>query len=368
MLDRAKVLKALELAKQDLFNDHTSLIHDLAELWNGLCSDTYMQERLQPLLAQHGAPTWLGKIDAMYQVNGEKGEYSVISVDGSQIYPDRHQGTVCHLINLGIASFTYEKAESKVRLSCEPYIFTQIDDQFESSIDHVNARRQKLELEMGYQYAAQLKKEAANSLLFLFDGALIFWHLQSKEQEFKRIYLTYYMQALEQFYQATIPIAGYISLPKNKGLIDVLIAYQEHSFQVSETIKEGIDQMAVQYYLPEMHRSTIFYDNAPIAREYPQHLRPCFFYMNTSYEIARVEIPCWVAQNQQLLDQVSSLMYDQLEKGRGYPVCIAEAHEQAVVKGPDREFFYHLIQKLSIEQKRFLLLSKKSQRKKYIGF
>ena len=80
-----------------------------------------------------------------------------------------------------------------------------------------------------------------------------------------------------------------------------------------------------------------------------------------------MEIPAWIARDQELLDRISRLLLDQAHKGNGYPVVLAEAHEQAVVKGPDRDFFYHLIQKLGIEKQRRITISPKSLKKRGIG-
>jgi hypothetical protein len=56
-----------------------------------------------------------------------------------------------------------------------------------------------------------------------------------------------------------------------------------------------------------------------------------------------------------------------VKKGYGYPVVVAEAHEQAVVKGADREFFYHLITKFGIEQRRRTVTSQKSSKKRVVA-
>ncbi|MDP3889286.1 MAG: hypothetical protein Q8Q25_01945 [bacterium] len=56
-----------------------------------------------------------------------------------------------------------------------------------------------------------------------------------------------------------------------------------------------------------------------------------------------------------------------VQKGGGYPIAIAEAHEQAVVKGPDRDFFYHLLTKMSMERQHQLSVSQKSMHKRRIG-
>ena len=97
------------------------------------------------------------------------------------------------------------------------------------------------------------------------------------------------------------------------------------------------------------------------------HLIPHFFYLHTGYEIARVEIPAWIASDDAAVSLVARMLLDQSIKGRGYPVVLAEAHEQAVVKGPDRDFFYQMITKLSIERKQRILLSQKSVKKRGIG-
>ena len=61
------------------------------------------------------------------------------------------------------------------------------------------------------------------------------------------------------------------------------------------------------------------------------------------FEVARVEIPEWVAQDAKLLDLVHATVCDQVEKGKGYPIILSEAHEKAVVRGADRELFYRLL-------------------------
>ena len=89
--------------------------------------------------------------------------------------------------------------------------------------------------------------------------------------------------------------------------------------------------------------------------------------MDIGAEIVRIEVPAWIARNQKHLTTVAQIILNQSLKGRGYPVALAEAHEQAVVKGPDREFFYHLIQKIGIENHQRMHLSQKSIKKRGIG-
>ena len=57
-------------------------------------------------------------------------------------------------------------------------------------------------------------------------------------------------------------------------------------------------------------------------------------------EIARVEMPNWVVEDQQLLNQALGIMLAQVNKGFGYPVALAESHNQAVIRGGDRIRFF----------------------------
>ena len=64
-----------------------------------------------------------------------------------------------------------------------------------------------------------------------------------------------------------------------------------------------------------------------------------FYYLNGGAEIARVEIPDWLAQDSELLSVSHAMLVKQCQLGPGYPVAISEAHEQAMITGHDREEF-----------------------------
>jgi len=65
--------------------------------------------------------------------------------------------------------------------------------------------------------------------------------------------------------------------------------------------------------------------------------------VNAGEEIGRVEVPKWVAKNETLLSLTHSLVWDQCQRGQGYPVAISESHEQAVVSAGDRRVFRRLL-------------------------
>ncbi len=79
-------------------------------------------------------------------------------------------------------------------------------------------------------------------------------------------------------------------------------------------------------------RSPLWRSSARILDLYGDH-RIYFCYVHVGTEIARIEFPAWVAEDSELLDSALSLTLMQVQKGYGYPIALAEAHNQAVVRG-----------------------------------
>jgi len=257
-------------------------------------------------------------------------------------------------------------------LDSVPYIFTGYEDEnlCESPAELVNCRRQELELIAGYDLVrSALSKDAPT--VFLFDGSLIFWHLEAKEAEVKQKFLSSYLNSLQQFYESNLLIAGYISMPKSKEILNLirvaLCDFVIDDNQNHKLVDHLVDSQIARFYLKPFTRTTIFKNYSKITEYYPKHIHPHFFYMHVGNEIARIEVPEWIASNPESVQLVSNIIANQAIKGRGYPVVLAEAHEQAVVKGPDRDFFYHLINKIGIENKRVKTISQKSRKKLGIG-
>jgi len=65
-----------------------------------------------------------------------------------------------------------------------------------------------------------------------------------------------------------------------------------------------------------------------------------------------------------LLNLTHTLVLDQCRRGQGYPVALSEAHEQAVVTGPDREYFWQLVESSLVDEKIPSLSSAKSRSKR----
>jgi hypothetical protein len=383
MLDRQKLSFQIEQIALNLF----PLLEDKKEIaekkWKEISKDQSFVYRVENSKSSFLIPTWSGNLSDVFAISNDLKDYSVIAADGSQIYPDRHlSGAGCFLVNVGGCKIDYKDfVGSKVNFFSEPSVFLIADffdenDSLFFSADLVDLKREELEFEKLFQEA---KKDNQNPVCFV-DGSLIFWHLEAKQQEIKDRFLNIYLSYLNQFYENQIPIAGYISFPRSKELVnliklglcrftlaDCIACYREHDIFPCKQVDNLFDTQIAHFLLKPFERTTVFWSQSKIVQEYPEHLKPAFFYLNVGAEIVRLEIPSWVAQHPKYLDLICKVAIDQSQKGYGYPVVLAESHEQAVVKGPDRDFFFHLIQKIGIEQNKRFFVSQKSLKKRGLG-
>ncbi len=366
MLNHSLLLQELERVEQMLFIDDAPAF-DLARMvWKKICSDASFQQKTKQADAPWPVPSWQQKLNQTYKIEKLSNPYSILSVDGSQVYPDRHQSVACYLINIGGILLQYGN-KNPVQFFSTPYVFTKDEELVELSTDLVNGKRQELELQKGLELAMQNNHPE----LLLFDGSLIFWHLEAKDPVLKELFFSKYVASLFRLYQEKILTASYISAPRSRELVNLIRLYLcDFNYKNSEAYKPVerlVDASVCSFFLREGERTILFKNHAHISAQYPDPLHPHFFYINVGNEIGRIEIPAWVAQDESLVNAVAQIVFDQCKKGSGYPVVLAEAHEQAVVKGPDREFFYHLITKMGIERNRIINSSQKMIKKRGLG-
>jgi NurA domain len=267
----------------------------------------------------------------------------------------------------------YGVENNRVELFSQPTVFAGADEhQQPFTTDSINCKRQELELRAGLELAKKIKNECADiSSVLFFDGSLIFWHLSSKEIHVRDQFLNAYLALLDELYHEKIIVCWYISMPKSKELMSLirlhLCNFDTDKKELYQPVDTVIDAGIMHSVLDPYTRSIVFSNHSSISVYYPAHLRPFFFYLHTGNEIGRVEIPAWIARDEGLVDLIARAVIDQCVKGGGYPVVLAEAHEQAVVKGPDRDFFYHFLQKMGMERNHRQAISRKSLKKRGIG-
>jgi hypothetical protein len=192
--------------------------------------------------------------------------------------------------------------------------------------------------------------------------------LESLDDEIIETLLEEFMSVLDVLEAYRIPVAGYISspgatdifgtlrvaacdYPTNGRAIDCMDCWRriinEGHTAACDILPRVTDRYIVEAVaeLQPGQRTAAFPSESRILRRYrPQH-RVWFCYLHTGPEIARLEIPAWVANNRELLDRVHAIIWDQAQLGRGYPVALQEAHEQAVLSMADRRLIEQTVER-----------------------
>ncbi len=325
-----------------------------------------------------------GPLASVFPAPSRQRELTVVATDGSQIFPDRHAVSSCYLINIGRVAIHYGSGERPL-MDSVPLLFYRQEDLYESwggrsvvvDREAVAARRNLLEIEALRDLALRFGAEG-RTVVALVDGSLILWPLEGKPSDFRSFYLRRFLSSMDELHRARLPVASYISSPRSADVINALRVglCPEESPDCDHCpyrplpqplpcspVEEVTDQMLFSRLLGKGERSQVFLSSSQILGEYGPH-RVAFFYLGAGLEVARVEVPLWVAEDRELLDLVHAVVADQVEKGGGYPVTLSEAHEQAVVRGEERELFYRILRDTLVRGGLQVHTSRKSSRKR----
>jgi hypothetical protein len=139
-----------------------------------------------------------------------------------------------------------------------------------------------------------------------------------------------FVEQLERLRQARVAVAAYAS--RTRG-VDVVNLFRAAS---GETLRGLTDAHILGHGLSKWERSTLFRVRSKVHDQYFGPHRVYFFLLHTGEEIARVEMPEWVARDRALIDIVHAVLVDQCAKGFGYPAVLARADDRAVISLSDR--------------------------------
>jgi len=333
-------------------------------------------------------------LDRHYKAPPTPTEFTVIAADGSHIDVDRHRSTRCYLINIGSVILDYGSSPGAA-LDSHPQLYFD-DADLIMAPPRGSGREQPIEgallgIKRSVEECRHLASLAAElpsgvSSLALVDGSLILWGLVSKDYpEFilEALLDRGFIHCLNEIRKLnkdrSIAVASYISFPRSTDVVNALrVAVCPHEIPDcdrycadSASGKRECDAVAgVQdrelffYRLTEGERSALFISQSSIVRKRYGIHRVYFFYLRVDDEIARIEIPEWVAKDKNLLGLVQALVLDQCRRGQGYPVALSEAHEQAVITGADRENFQQLLEISLAEEHIPITASAKSRSKR----
>ena len=374
MLDRALLTQQILSSTQPFLARRGQQLELALQIWARMASDPEVYLQVLRHKFSLGLPIWsqdlnFGQVQSL--VNPGLLDYTVVACDGSQIYPDRHAGTNCYLINIGQSILRYSSTlehSSSASFANQPYFFTDLNGATPAA-ELVDSHRHSLEMQVGLQVTIA-EQALAKRLIYLIDGSLIAWHLEGKSPQLQAEFLPKYLQQLTQFEQLGVPSVGYISLPNSRELINLLGAYQANfvTGSINQTALELLTDADLLWELLQPGEYLGWFVSGVVAAQvYPEALRPYFVYLHTGQEIARVEFPAWVIAQPALFELCLQVVFDQVVKGQGYPVALAEAHMQAVVKTHDKQFFYSLLQQVSERHGQTLTSSRKSAQKRVMN-
>ena len=317
-------------------------------------------------LAQRAAETkrWRGAIpigeplDSAIEPPPHPARLSIVAGDGSQIYPDSHGIALYYLINIGTIVFRHGSGQAPIVNT-----YPTVSSEAESAVDDdvisgpvVNARRDVGELTRIADWA--LAEVATTPTVALMDGTLALWVQTASipEAEQDRVQRDY-LQQLDRLCNARLPIGAFLSRPRSTNLTQLayLANFDDPDKALSSVMNDrsaafkGLRDTAVlAAWLQPGQRSALF-EVAPAwnttyrDRGHSIH----FFFVNVGTpgqpEIARVEVPVWIAQDRSAVGALHTAIVEQCKVSPGYPYVLARAHEIAVVTNAERAEFDKMI-------------------------
>jgi NurA domain len=292
---------------------------------------------------------------------------TLIAVDGSQIYPDRHGIAPYYLINIG--SITLRQGSgSAPSTGSQPSLFFAQEELYDEkgrlrNVEHVNRERDRREIEtlagLAEDERGALGGKFTRPVLALVDGPLLFWApSQTADPEGRnetRRQIEHFTRQLSRLRGVRAAPIGYIDRPSSANVLRTLeladLAPNGISRESVRTRRYGplVDRMLFAHLGPG-ERSALFASTALLNAEYADagH-RIVFFYVNMARQegednaiIARVELPEWAVQDPQGLEPIVGALYADCEM-TGLPYVLVRAHELAVVTNVERAEFEKLL-------------------------
>jgi hypothetical protein len=318
--------------------------------------------------------TWLvagldDSIDRRHSPPPIPADFTVLATDGSHIEVDRHQVVRCFLLNISHVVLRYG-SEPQAVLESVPHLYAGDQDLVmlppggrgrEQLIEGnlLGAKRSVEECRHLAGLAASLSGETPS--LALLDGTLMLWGLEPypdfvTEELLDKGLVREFDRLLRAGQGRKLAFGSYISAPRSTDVVNALrvAVCPLEAPDCDHCPGEGkrdcdwlagfVDSQLFYDLLVPGERSDVFSSRSKVVKDHYLEHAINFFYLRLDDEVARVEMPHWVADDKELLELTHCLVLDQCRRGQGYPVALSEAHEQAVVTVADRQNFWALVE------------------------
>jgi len=282
------------------------------------------------------------------KVEKEISDYTAIAADGSEVPINEDFFFPYYIINIGFIALKYGKdhfffADSNAKIYFEENeLYEKVGNK--SFLVRGELLSSKMLLEESKKLEELLKDfyTVEVPVLALFDGTLIQWEIKETSETYKNNFVKNFQRMILKALQLKAPLAGYISGTRSRDVMEMIRIFlemkgEDFDKQLLSIIK---DADIFKIILRKGERSAMFRSNAPILNLYKAPIY--FFFLNVGSEVVRIEIPEFIAFDNDLLEITCALILSQSKKGGGYPVALKEAHEQAVIKSSERVFIEEL--------------------------
>jgi hypothetical protein len=295
-------------------------------------------------------------LDAAIDAPPPPPQATLIATDGSQIMPDRHAAYLYYLINVGGIVYHHggsrgHGSSSAPEIFAVPKLVYPSDD---DSLDNFNSTGGAVSIERDLQEIEILARQAFHHrhdneiVLAVLDQRLLYWPIGSAGVA-ENAAVTDWGKHITDIRRSGALLCGYIDRPGSiavSTLLRSIAALDAPTFNWRELgtqkATQGLaDRDLFGALLQPGQRSKVFVyvspPNETFAGQDPAN-EVCFFYVNPAThgeQIARVDIPRWVAEDEGAVTAVHSLIIDQCRLLGDYPYVLARADETAVVGRQD---------------------------------
>ncbi len=279
---------------------------------------------------------------------------TLISTDGSQIYPDRHSFAPYYLLNTGAIVLRIGSGQAPTVTSTPEIFFEQADlydaDGQIRTADYISAQRNRRELQALADLAEAeriaLGGDLSVPIVCLTDGPLLPWvRPDPANSDTLAEEIVFFADQMARLRRAgAIPI-GYVDRPGSAYVLRILELLQLSLEEITrDKLRSGrYLQLADRQLFADLapnERTGLFEPNSEANDRYAALAngdRIAFAYLNvmrpgrgSGSAIARIEAPGWIASDPVKLDIAQAALYANCEP-TNYPYVLARAHELAVV-------------------------------------
>jgi hypothetical protein len=350
-LQVSQQVKQLGERALELQHDLQTKLAEAHELLDGYATEIeQLQEKVQQVVHSYdptlrcAMPTTVA-LDAHFPLPPLPEQVTLIAADGSQIFADRHAEVDYCLVNTGLIWMRYGSSDAPQTSIHSRLVYAeQLEGMSEDrlSLQRDLAERSRL---------LELARQVPAPVITLTDGPLELWTTTLEggrvAGEFKQS-LEQYLAVLHQLRENKATTAGYVDKPGADlvvRLLEVAKATDDDLVQMKKfhPFKGVTDRELFRDALPASERSAVFAIQSRSSLQYQGELSLHFFYLNVGKPdkpyLARVEIPRWVAEDQDMLNDLHAVLVSQCRMigARAYPYLLHRAHETALVSLEDKE-------------------------------